>query len=232
MALPIPPNNSISGSGDQQMKAVILGWIRDEIARASQGGAGLHVDGATRNLIIDQGEVQSGNYVAGSAGWALKPTGDAEFSGNVAIEGTLSLPAGIINNAALASPVVPGNFDNSTTGWAPTAGWTTIASATLTVPAGFTKAAVTAFAYSYLYYTAAGSGIVMTRAVIGGAAGDNDERNATNGVYVVGNASSAALLTGLTGGNTFTAQAQILAGAMTSDPTNFGHVYGIVQWFR
>lgn len=80
MASPIghPANQ---GNGIDQLKAQVLGWIREELGRAAQGGIGLHLDGATGNLIIDAGQVQSGNYAAGSTGWALKPTGDGEFDG-------------------------------------------------------------------------------------------------------------------------------------------------------
>src|SRR5665647_2399920 len=47
--------------------------------------------------------------VTGPAAFA----GDTTIGGNAAITGTLSLPAGIINNAALTSPVGVGDFDHT-----------------------------------------------------------------------------------------------------------------------
>ena len=87
----LPVGGPNTGNGHQELKARVIGWIRDELHAAAQGGIGLHVDGATGNLIIDQGEVQSGNYVAGTSGWALQPTGNAEFAGTVNVDGTLNV---------------------------------------------------------------------------------------------------------------------------------------------
>lgn len=135
-------------------------------------------------------------------------------------------------NTLIGQQISTGSFDNTSTGWTPTVGWTTIASSTITVPTGFTKALTISFGYSYLYYTYSGAGIVATRVVVNGVVGDQDENNGTSGVYVVGNASTTSLITGLTAGGTFTVQTQLLAGAMASDPTNKGHVYGVVLWLR
>jgi len=84
----------------------------------------------------------------------LDVSGDATFSGDMRIEGTLSLPAGIIDNEALANPVESRSGHNAATGF----GWTTAevdrAPVAIAVPPGFTKATVTAVASAYAYNAA------------------------------------------------------------------------------
>jgi len=77
--------------------------------------------------------------------------GSLIVTGPMAVGGTLSLPAGIIDNDALANPVV---FD---AGYANADGFTTsttaadLASFTVAVPAGFTQAVVQASAMIFVY---------------------------------------------------------------------------------
>jgi len=69
--------------------------------------------------------------------------GDTTIGGNAAITGTLSLPAGIIDNAALASPVT-GDVGNNYVLTAVTSSWANYAGVSIAVPAGFTRAQVMA----------------------------------------------------------------------------------------
>lgn len=79
--------------------------------------------------------------VTGSATFS----GDTTIGGNAAITGTLSLPAGIIDNEALASPVRMGSNWAYDEGFAiPTATWTSVANATIEIPQGFTRLQFTA----------------------------------------------------------------------------------------
>jgi len=65
--------------------------------------------------------------------------GDAVFSGAMRIEGTLSLPAGIIDNDALASPVVLRSEWSDAGGFAtPNSTWLELCSVSVVVPDGFT----------------------------------------------------------------------------------------------
>ena len=61
------------------------------------------------------------------------------MTGAMVVGGTLSLPAGIIDNAALASPVVADEKSQNVTGFAVTSTYVTRSTLTFTVPAGFTK---------------------------------------------------------------------------------------------
>jgi hypothetical protein len=92
-------------------------------------------------------DVQGAETVSGT----LDVTGDADFTGNVRIGGTLELPAGIIGNDALASPIFTSAGYGDAYGFAVPASEATIATATIAVPAGYTKATVTGIGAIYLY---------------------------------------------------------------------------------
>lgn len=72
----------------------------------------------------------------------LNVTGDASFGGHMAVVGTLSLPAGIIDNAALANPVAPVAAHAEASNFALTTTATQRAAVTVAVPSGFTSAAI------------------------------------------------------------------------------------------
>jgi len=233
MAGPIGfPSNA--GSGVDQMMAQIRALVRDEIRAAASGGAGLHVDGATGDLVADRGQFRSLNYVPGSAGWGLQPNGNAEFN-------VLTLRGGIIGNDALTSPVAPGVLYTSATNFALSTTSTARASITVTVPAGFTSAAI----------TATGRILAFNPNITGGAGSGTDYlySQVNIGAYsgyglplvVVGSGSSdinsatfSTILPGLVAGNTFvvsvTAATSFLPWAANAN--NTAELSGSVQWYR
>ena len=72
-------------------------------------------------------------------------SGDTEIGGNARITGTLSLPAGIIDNEALANPVTfDADWGAGESYATPMGAWLEVASASITIPAGFTKMQFTA----------------------------------------------------------------------------------------
>ncbi len=73
-------------------------------------------------------------------------TGTLDVTGNAIIGGTLSLPNGIINNAALASPVTANASFADTNSTNLTVAGIYFATASVTVPTGFTSALVTCYA--------------------------------------------------------------------------------------
>jgi hypothetical protein len=81
--------------------------------------------------------------------------GPLVINGPATITGTLSLPAGIISNDALASPLFTASGYGDAYGFAVPAGEATVATATINVPAGYTKATVTGIGAIYLYNSAA-----------------------------------------------------------------------------
>lgn len=97
------------------------------------------------------------NNLLKTAGMSVEP-GLIRFGGAVAIEGTLSLPGGIIGNEALASPVAfRSTFANANAfSLSPLSGGdATVCSSTITVPEGFTTALVQAISLGYAYNTTA-----------------------------------------------------------------------------
>lgn len=93
------------------------------------------------NLEVDGAASFAGDTAVGGE---LDVTGNATFSGNVAIVGTLQLPAGIIGNDALANPLTFVDAEGDLDGFAIPTAMTTMATAKIVVPAGFTRALVIA----------------------------------------------------------------------------------------
>lgn len=69
----------------------------------------------------------------------LTTSGNTVIGGNASITGTLSLPAGIIDNEALANPFDQDSAQDRTLGMAVPNVWTELASCSITIPAGFTR---------------------------------------------------------------------------------------------
>lgn len=69
-------------------------------------------------------------------------SGNTTIGGNAAITGTLSLPAGIIDNDALANPVEADSANQSSSGMAFTGTMTEYTTKVYSVPAGFTRAII------------------------------------------------------------------------------------------
>lgn len=77
---------------------------------------------------------------------SLDVNGELLVTGATRIEGTLSLPAGIIDNEALANPVTfASNFGDSEGFGTPASAWLEVASTTIVIPAGFAKLQFTSF---------------------------------------------------------------------------------------
>lgn len=133
--------------------------------------------------------------------------GNTTIGGNAAITGTLSLPAGIIDNAALASPITAavGHNDNGATNFAVTTTRTTVASYTFTVPAGFTRALILAVAQADAVNTTAAVDTLVVGAYLNGTfTGIAAAQDVAPGGFGGATKATARLLTGLTGGGTFT----------------------------
>ncbi len=213
MASPVGSSNQ--GDGIQQLKAQIIGWIRDEIRKAQMSGTnGLHVDGATGSLIIDKGNTRSGNYVAGSTGWALDNAGNAEFN-------VLTLRGGIIGDAALANPVSFGQSNAGAGSFAVPVAATAIATTTIPVPAGYSRALVHATTAMTVWSTSTGTAAVYLQAginavtLVNASSAALDPAHGFNWAPLA--ASASKTLTGLSGGN-ITINA--CAGSLTALPAN------------
>jgi len=172
----------------------------------------------------------------------LNVVGNLNVSGPAVITGTLSLPAGIIDNAALASPVVPQSVNFTSSNFAIGTAVAVRASSTITVPAGFTSAVVTVIArvLGFNPNTTAGSngtggdwlyiaaqidtavGIYHGDVVLG----SNDSNISVDGLSTV--------LTGLTGGDTFMCKVNVCSGLLDwgTSVNNAAEMSGTILWFR
>lgn len=162
-----------------------------------------------------------------NVGGELNVTGDAVFSGNLAV------PNGSITNDALANPVVVATFRASSSAFAVGTAYTTVVSQAITVPDGFTKCAVSASAWWRVINDSAATGYINGRAVINSVAGDNSAGQAEPAQGVTDSAAGFGLVTGLTGGGSFTVSTQVMfpvdLGAVSN---NAARISGLLFWFR
>jgi len=161
---------------------------------------------AAANILATAGinAVPNGIIVQGSetVNGPLITNGALTINGAATITGTLSLPAGIIDNDALASPVRVGRASNGQTGYGLTTTDQTFASTTIAVPAGFSQALVFLVCTVGAINPNATDDFLYSSAVINGSA----SREVFG--YVAANSGSVAvttaksdILTGLSGGN-------------------------------
>ena len=196
-------------------------------SRSSFSGTGMHPNG--------QGGIESDNFVAGASGYKFDYTGNAEFN-------DLTLRGGIIGNDALTNPVAPGvvwadlhNFGLSTT-------LTNKLTSTITVPAGFTTAAVSVVGRCFVYnpnttggYDGAGGDYLFAQTNVAGYNG-NTLPLAMSGSNGSATAVSpfSTVLPGLTPGGSFTVQmaASTYYASVAADPGNTIELSGSILWFR
>jgi len=176
---------------------------------------------------------RSGTGVTGEN--ELTVDGALIVTGHMEVGGTLSLPAGIIDNDALANPVEVDDFNHTETGFDPITGTgATVSAVTLTVPEGFTQAVVTAVAYVAIRNTTPSTSTqIHAWAMVAGFGGPTDDERSDPGVRSTTLAVFSTRVDGLTGGGTFTVAAQAYAGAdFAADANNVATISGTVLWLR
>jgi hypothetical protein len=173
---------------------------------------------------------------------SLNVTGNLEVSGHAAITGTLSLPAGIIDNAALTSPVIPGIVNTTDTGFAVTLTWADAAATTITVPAGCTQLLATCNAgvYASNPNTTGGSNgtggdLLCCRISLNGSVsiGGDWGLSGSNGMTSA-SSSGSFQFSGLTPGDTLPISAQVCSAyqSLGSNATNRANINATLIWLR
>lgn len=222
-------------------------WVESQIARLWQrspfGNSGItltgpgqfEVDGAMH--VTGSMDVDGPIDVHGTANF----DGDTTIGGNMAVTGTLSLPAGIIDNDALANPVTAVAAHASGDGFGLTTGPNEVkASATVAVPAGFTKALVQAFSAISAWNPTASADTLYIGCRINNPAGVDQNTGWSMPTTVQPSSqgavaeASTAFITGLTAGQTFTIQttASSQAAAWAAGGGNVANIDATIIWLR
>lgn len=160
--------------------------------------------------------------------------GPMTINGDASITGALSLPAGIINNDALANPVQIGTASNGLNNYAITTASTVRASITLTVPEGFTEAVVTSTATGMGQNSTATTDYLYVMAVIQGISGGELYTAAGAGLGVGLASPFQSTLTGLTGGDEIIVSVATRAGfgTWTATTANQANIYATAYFLR
>lgn len=172
----------------------------------------------------------------------LNVTGNETVSGNLTVSGALVLPNGSVNNAWLVSPVSPQAVYDSVQNFSLSTTLTNIRTTNVTIPSGFTKAAVqlTVRAYAtnpnttggnngsggdYLYAQANINGF-NGYALPTGVSGSNG-----SGTNV---STFAIVLTGLTPGATISLQCAVQTGFLSwaANANNTVDLSASIGWYR
>jgi hypothetical protein len=160
--------------------------------------------------------------------------GYVHINGPAKITGTLDLPAGIIGNDALASPVQIGTNQTGINNYAITATSTVRASVSLTVPDGFTEAVVIANPTAMGFNNTATSDYLYVMAVIQGIGGGELYTAAPAGLGVGLAAPFQSTLTGLTGGQTIAVSVatRTNTNAWAASTANQANIYATAIFLR
>lgn len=211
--------------------------IREDVKRLQNRspffGTGMHPT-ANDGMQSDDFDGNLDTNDAGSMGWAMN-SAKAAF-------GQLILRPGSIGNDALTNPVSPGSLSGQATNFGVGTSYSTIVSLTVTVPTGFTGAALTVTGRVFIYdpnttggADGAGADYAYARLSIAGTTG--------NGLPILmgGNGGSAlnptalsVVLTGLTPGSTFAVHLDASSGfqSIAANVSNLADLSGSVMWFR
>ena len=168
--------------------------------------------------------------------------GELDVTGAMVVGGTLSLPAGIVGNDALTSPVVSGIVNFNTTGFSVTTAWSNAVAATITVPAGCTQLLATCTAEVYAINpnttggnNSAGGDLLDSRVSLNGSL------SASYGLLVDGLSSATTstsagsfTLSGLTPGATLpiSAQTKSIFQALGSNAAQKATITATLLWLR
>jgi hypothetical protein len=160
--------------------------------------------------------------------------GTLNVTGNTIIGGTLSLPAGIINNDALANPVVPGQAFQGASTFALSVAGSNIITVNKTVPTGFTSVVVNAYGRVAATNSTATKDAVYSAVDVNGTGGNQFGNEVAAGDFGSVSAGYSTLLTGLTAGATVATHlfASTGLGGWASDPSNGADLSVTYLWFR
>lgn len=166
---------------------------------------------------------------------AMEVNGDSVFNGAMSIAGALNLPAGIIGNDALTSPSTPIASHAQADSFSITTGANVEKlRATITVPAGFTKAAVYGTATMSVFNNSGSlDSCYLAFRVNGAQVGWSNQVGAPASQRVLSVAAGAGLISGLSGGTIYvSAEASTGVNAWSVDVNNTLNIDALVTFYR
>lgn len=183
--------------------------------------------------------------VAGTLGWALDMLGNAVFSGDTTIggdlvvDGTLSLPNGIVGDAALAtSPLVPQFAYTTANNYTIPQGTGTVkATSTIPIPSGYSQALTLAIASDYGHNSTAGTDWLNSQVKITAGGGSTfatgSSPNAAAGEFTSSFAAMVNLSSALSGGNVVITSSPLTSvGAWSTNSLNQTAIIAICLFLR
>lgn len=165
----------------------------------------------------------------------MEVNGDSTFNGAMSITGALNLPAGIIGNEALTSPITALPVHGDGFNFSITTGANVEKlRATFAVPDGFTKAAVYATATMSVFNNSGSLDSCYLAVRINGThIGWSNQVGAPASQRVLSVAAGSGLVTGLSGGTIYVgAEASTGVNAWSTDVNNTMNIDALVLFFR
>lgn len=163
--------------------------------------------------------------------------GNTTIGGNLTVAGTLSLPNSIIPNDALTNPVDAGVGGATAVNFAVSATATDKVSASIPIPAGFTKVLVHVTAEVSAFNTLTSPDFLYVRGTVttpvSGGVGTEMRSWVNSGEYTSVSTSYVDIFTGLTPGSiTVACQARVVAVPWTIMAANTAHVAASIVFLR
>lgn len=183
-------------------------------------------------LIVDGYETVNGPL---DVNGTMNVDGNSVFNGTMSITGALNLPAGIIGNDALANPSTSVASHAQADSFSITTGANVEKlRATITVPAGFTKAAVYGTATMSVYNNSGSlDSCYLAFRVNGGQIGWSNQVGAPASQRVLAVAAGSGIITGLNGGTIYvSADASTGVNAWNVDNNNTINIDALVTFYR
>lgn len=163
----------------------------------------------------------------------LTVQGELDVTGPMVVGGTLSLPAGIIGNDALANPVNFGGIGFSSTAFTVTTSSTAVITRTITIPTGFTQAAIIGVSTAGAINGSTSAGYLYIQTVVNGGGGSvMPAYGGPSGGWAFVCASAMRTLTGLTPGSITVATNLYASTAWGSNAANIANLDVIALFSR
>ncbi len=220
--------------GDEGWIGRAIQEIRQQIQQlaAANPFASMGVKPMPDGLIVEGYETVNGPL---DVNGTMNVDGDSTFNGAMSITGALNLPAGIIGNDALTSPSTPIASHAQADSFSITTGANVEKlRATITVPAGFTKAAVYGTATMSVYNNSGSlDSCYLAFRVNGAQVGWSNQVGAPASQRVLSVAAGAGLISGLSGGTIYvSAEASTGVNAWSTDANNTLNIDALVTFYR